>query len=264
MFRKFSQWDYKMRVIYLGKGAQSSKGLCYLLNKGIDVVAVVAPEGDYLFRTAFKNNLTITSDNKLYEELGKKQMLKDVDLVISFGFWKRIKLPLIQLAKIGCINFHPAPLPEFRGMGGVYNFAIYENIKVWGVSAHFVDENFDTGDIIKVHKFKIKPENETAFSLRQKSHIALLKLFKEVIDLVYETGVLPRLPQGQGRYISRNDFENLRIVTYKDTLQDIERKIRAFWCPPYNGAYIEVQGKEFTLVNDKLLKEIGTKYSTQV
>jgi len=263
-----------MRVVYMGKKPSSVKGLRYLIEKGIEVVVVVAlPEAqpvfwhDRLITAARQYGLPIGTDDELYDYLSRAggipesgYILEDIDLVISFGFWKRIKKPLIELPKIGCINFHPAPLPEYRGMGGVYNFAIYENLHQWGVSAHFVDKSFDTGDLIKVTKFDIDPEKETAFSLSQKSQSALLRLFKEVIDTVYKTGSLPRIPQGKGRYISKQDFEQLRKIQPSDSLEEINRKIRAFWCPPYGGASIEIQGKEFTLINEKLLREISKKY----
>ena len=42
------------------------------------------------------------------------------------------------LGRIGCLNFHPAPLPDLRGVGG-YNVAILEGMREWGVSCHFVD-----------------------------------------------------------------------------------------------------------------------------
>ncbi len=53
---------------------------------------------------------------------------------------------------MGCLNFHPAPLPDFRGLGG-YNVAILEGLPEWGVSSHFVDEHFDTGDLVDVERF---------------------------------------------------------------------------------------------------------------
>ena len=125
------------------------------------------------------------------------------------------------------------------------------------MSAHFVDEAFDTGDLIKVLKFDINPEEETAFSLSQKSQKIMVKLFKEVIDTVCETGSLPRIPQGEGRYISKQDFEELRRIQPDNSLEEIDRKVRAFWCPPHSGAYIELQGKEFTLVNEEVLRRIS-------
>ena len=83
-----------------------------------------------------------------------------IDLIISYGFKNLIKEPLISMPKIGCINFHPAPLPDWRGMGGVFNFALYEQVSEWGVSSHFVDNSFDTGDLIKVNNFKINSKND--------------------------------------------------------------------------------------------------------
>ncbi|MFC1994387.1 formyltransferase family protein [Chloroflexota bacterium] len=262
-----------MRVIYMGRKPAASEGLKYLVEKGVDVAVVTAPLANQLVYwkekltdTAHQYGIPTATDSELYYYLSKegkasekRYMVEDIDLVISFLFWKRIKKPLIELPKIGCINFHPAPLPEFRGVGG-YNFAIYENLPYWGISAHFVDESFDTGHIIKVIKFDINPAEETAFSLEQKSQRFLVQLFKEVIDIACERKVLPRSPQGEGRYITREDFEQLRRIYPDDTVEGIERKIRAFWYPPHRGASVEIQGKEFTLANENVLKDIGNKY----
>lgn len=173
--------------------------------------------------------------------------------MISYLYWRRIQRPLIQLPKIGCVNFHPAPLPEFRGLGG-YNFAIFEGVRSWGASAHFVAETFDTGDVIEVQRFAIEPQSETAFSLEQKTMQAMLQLFKNVIQLALSGRPLPRTPQAAGRYISKKDFQALRRINPGDTIEQIEKKIRAFWYPPQHGAFIEIAGKEFTLVSEELLR----------
>ncbi len=243
-----------MKVIYLGQKDTSIEGMEYLIVKGIDLVVVAPPESP-LSDSALRYGVSIITDDELYQRLDDYK--GQVDLVISYGYMKRIKKPLIELPKIGCINFHPAPLPEFRGMGGVYNFAIYENLDYWGVSAHFVDESFDTGDLIKVIRFPIDMQHETAQSLKEKSHEHLIMLFKDVIDTICSGEPLPRVPQGNGRYISRKDFEGLRKIELSDSLDEINRKIRAFWCPPYQGAYIKMHGKEFTLVNEELLRKIS-------
>lgn len=238
-----------MKVIYLG---QSYECLKYLINKNIQVMAIVVPSKDKIIKLAQKHKIPIFAERQIYKSL---KNFKDVDLVLSCRFWKLLKKPLIELPRIGCINFHPAPLPKFRGMY-VYNFAIYENVIRWGVTAHFVDETFDTGRIIKCVKFKINPKKETAFSLRARSHKALTKLFKEIVDTAYANKPLKSIPQGKGRYISKKDFEELRKISSKDSVKNINRKIRAFWCPPYHGAYIKIKGEEFTLINKEILKEL--------
>lgn len=251
----------------MGKDKNSSlKGLKYLIKKGIRVVAVVEQFGEgkgKLIEFAKKNKIKTVSYKEMISSLSTKDKLpnylNDVDLVISFLFWERIKKPLIDLPKIGCINFHPAPLPDFRGLGG-YNIAIYENLSQWGVSAHFVDETLDTGDIIKVCRFDINPEEETAFSLEQKSQDQLLKLFKEVMDMVCTNGSLSRTPQGKGRYITREEFEQLKKIKSTDTIAQIKRKIRAFWYPPYMGASFKLKGVEFTLVSKELLEKLSEEH----
>jgi len=222
------------------------------------------PSNDTLVSVAQNLGLLTLSDEELYDILQKSKKIGDksldeIDLVISYLFWKKIKKPLIDLPRIGCINFHSAPLPEFRGVNG-YSFAIFQDLPYWGVSAHFVDESIDSGDIIEVIKFEIDPKNETSFSLEQKSQVFLLELFKKVITNALSNNSLPRSSQHNGKYYSKTDFEKLRKINPQDTLEEIEKKIRAFWYPPYGGAYIELHGKEFTIIDEKLLAEIGVKY----
>ena len=262
-----------MRAIYLGKNKASAiNGLHFLAESGIDIVVVVGPEelspidSERLIDVAHEYGIPTASDTDLYRVLNDpsslpelKLNLESIDLVISYLFWKRIKKPLIELPSIGCLNFHPAPLPDFRGVGG-YNFAIYESHTEWGVSAHYVDESFDTGDIIKVRRFDIEPQNETAYSLEQRSQTELLALFSEIINMCIAKQDLPRVQQSNGRYITQEEFESLKRITPDNSLDEIERKIRACWYPPYEGALVDLQGIEFTIVNRKLLDEIGEKY----
>ena len=211
-------------------------------------------------------DLAVATDRALYDRLAGDPSaapgvgaLKDVDLVLSFLFWRRIRTPLIALPRIGCLNFHPAPLPDYRGLGG-YNAAILDQAEEYGVSAHFVDEAFDTGDLIRVDRFPIDPERETAHSLEAKSQDRLLSLFRDVVGLALAGKPLPRAPQGSGRYIDRSEFEAMKRVHPDDPPGLVDRKIRAFWYPPYPGAKIEVGGRDYTLVSDALLADIGARY----
>ncbi len=258
-----------MRILYMGKNKPAViAGLEYLVEQGHDVVAVAAqknkmPGSHCLVETAHRFGIPVTSDIALYQNIAAGQCppecgyhLQDIDLVISYLFWKKIRKPLIELPKLGCINFHPAPLPDYKGLGG-YNFAIYEGAQQWGVSAHFVNEDFDAGDLIKVMRFDINPNRETAYSLEQKSQSVMFELFQYVMDLIASGQPLPRIPQLQGgKYITRADFEALRKVSETDTVEEIKRKVRAFWYPPYEGAYVDINGESFTLVSRELLQDL--------
>jgi methionyl-tRNA formyltransferase len=248
-----------VRVVYLAKCKRSAaRALAWLVSEGAEVVAVVASEPDELTRdeqrvdlVASRCGLPLIAEEDLYREPPA-----EVDLVVSFLFWNLIREPLLSLGRVGCLNFHPAPLPDIRGVGG-YNVALVEGMREWGVSCHFVDAGFDTGDLVEVERFRIDPDAETAFSLDLQSQERLYELFKRVMRPALAGEELPREPQGDGRYVDRKEFEALRRVRPGD---DLERKLRAFWYPPYPGAVIEVDGRELTLVDERLLREAARAY----
>lgn len=236
----------------------AARALDWLAGEGCEVVAVVASEPDRFTReeqrvdlVAERHGLPLVTDDELYADPPE-----DVDVVISFLFWKLIREPLVSLGRIGCLNFHPAPLPDLRGLGG-YNVALLEGMSEWGVSCHFVDEDFDTGDLVEVEGFPIDPDSATAFSLDLESQERLLGLFQRVMARALAGEELPRTPQGAGRYVDRAELEELRRVRPGD---DLERKLRAFWYPPYPGAVVELDGRELTLVDEQLLAEVAEAY----
>jgi methionyl-tRNA formyltransferase len=236
----------------------AARALDWLVGEGVEVVAVVASEPDAFTRdeqrvdlVAVRHGLPLVSDDEL-----ARFPPGDVDLVISFLFWKRIREPLLSLGRTGCLNFHPAPLPDLRGLGG-YNVAVLEGMSEWGVSCHFVDPGFDTGDLVEVERFPIDPDTATAFSVDLLSQERLFELFQRVMRRALAGEELPRTPQGSGRYVGREEFESLRRVRPGD---DVGRKLRAFWYPPYPGALIDVDGRELTLVDERLLADVAEAY----
>jgi methionyl-tRNA formyltransferase len=243
----------------MGKSKRSVvRALDLVVERGADVIAVVAAEPDRFAREPQRLDLAARRYglNVLTEDELHTSPPGGVDLVLSFLYPRLIREPVLSLGRIGCLNFHPAPLPDFRGVGG-YNVAILEALREWGVSCHFVDEHFDTGDLVAVDRFAIDPDAHTAFSLDLESGRRLVQLFGRVMDRALAGEELPRQPQGEGRYVSREDFEALRVVRPGD---DLDRKLRAFWYPPYPGAVIELEGRRVTLVDDELLAEIAGVY----
>jgi methionyl-tRNA formyltransferase len=249
-----------MKAVFMGKNKRSAAGaLAHLVESGWEVAAVVAAEPDAHTRqeqrldlVAERHGLPLVGDEELYAAAERGE-LSDLDLIVSFLFWKRIREPLISLPRAGCLNFHPAPLPDMRGVGG-YNVAILEGFPEWGVSAHLVDEDIDTGDLVEVERFPVDSERATALSLDLESQRRLLDLFRRVSDRVLAGEELDRTPQGEGRYVSRDELEAMRRVMPGD---DLRRKVRAFWYPPHPGATVEVDGQEVTLVDGALLEELA-------
>ena len=61
-------------------------------------------------------------------------------------------------------------------------------------------------------RFPIDRERETALSLDMRSQERLLALFRDVVDCALAGDAAPAQPQGEGRYVTREEFEALRRV----------------------------------------------------
>jgi methionyl-tRNA formyltransferase len=257
-------------VLFLGKKAWSARALRHLVDLRWDVRAVVCRdpsqeldrEEGTLQESARRMRIPTLAEPELPDCLSGKRRrsvrLENLDFVVSYLFWKKIGSSLLALPSQGAINFHPAPLPDLRGLGG-YNVAILERMRSYGVSAHFMAESIDAGDIIRTRRFAIRPDQETAFSLERRSMEEMLKLFVDVMKIPSRGRPLPRRPQGKGRYIDRAEFERMRRIMPDDSAEVVERKCRAFFYPPHGGAFVEVGGREFTVLSPYLLSIIGER-----
>ncbi|MDC0146019.1 formyltransferase family protein [Amylibacter sp.] len=182
-----------------------------------------------------------------------------VDLVISYMYRNLVKSEIIELAKKAALNFHPAPLPEFGGFA-FYNVAIIEGVKEYGATCHHMDNNFDTGDLVRVKTFAIDVENETAISLEKRTQKKMLKLFDEVMHMVTSDTELPRIPQStdEHRYLTSLEFNKLKVINPNWNYEKIQRYARAFWFPPYPCAHIQTNsGGKSQIVPDSVLIELG-------
>lgn len=251
-----------MKIIFMGRKKYSAELIEWTLNQGIEIEAVVTDShfaNSPTMKKARESGLSVISMEEAEKLLSQKN--HGIDLVVSYLFWKKIREPLINRPKYGCINFHPALLPDWRGTAG-YNIAILNKLTEWGATAHYVDSGIDTGDIIKTYKFNFDYRLETAQTLERKTQEIQVELYKSVILDIREKGKLESFKQkaNEGTYISRVEMESMKKIDFKN--DDIDLKIRAFWFPPYNGAYVEYNGSKYTLINDFILRQLIDKDST--
>lgn len=177
-----------------------------------------------------------------------------IEMIWCNTFPKRIKSAWIETASVAAVNFHVAPLPDYRGVFG-FNFAFLNGEKEFGVTAHMLDGDFDTGAIIEVERFPFDFESGSVKELVELSEEHMFHLFKRVCGRFArgEDVIAEEQDLSKGNYYSRDDFEKSKIITPSDTMEDIQRKVRAFWFPPYEGAYVPWEGKRLPVVTKEVL-----------
>lgn len=188
-------------------------------------------------------------DNNLYNE--------KVDLLISFAYQKLIPDLLIQNADVA-INFHPAPLPKYKGRANNIH-AVLNGETEWGVTCHFLDESFDHGDIIDTRKFDIdNPDTITGKDLADVSWNYCLDMLENLIKRFLMRENIVGTPQkGEEKYYSMKDLIKEKEITMSDRSEIITRKINALWFPPFEGAYIIIDGVKYYLITDSILSSLA-------
>ena len=122
--------------------------------------------------------------NLLGEKIDKKKIKNlNFDFIFCFRSFYILKKDLIEKCKVAPINFHPGP-PEYRGPGCV-NYALYNNSKFYGCTAHIINEKVDNGKILDIKKFKLK-QLDTIESCLIKTYNLMLKQAFYVINALYK------------------------------------------------------------------------------
>jgi phosphoribosylglycinamide formyltransferase-1 len=101
--------------------------------------------------------------HELYDTDDVISLLKNlqVDIIVLAGFLWLVPPSLLNAFPNKIINLHPALLPKFGGKGmygdNVHKAVLEAGEEESGITIHFVNTQFDEGEIIHQSRFKIEP-----------------------------------------------------------------------------------------------------------
>lgn len=132
----------------------------------------------YALERAKESNIPtymIQNKNFMQRDIELSNILSNypVDLIVLAGYLKMIGPSLLEQYTI--INTHPSLLPKYGGKGmhgmHVHQAVITAQEKYSGATIHFVNQEYDNGNIISQTKVEVL-SNDTAESLSQKVQTA--------------------------------------------------------------------------------------------
>ncbi len=167
------------------------------------------------------------------------------DLVVSWFWTTRLPRAVLQTASRGALGVHPSLLPRHRGPDP-YFWAIDAGDVETGVTAHVLDDEYDTGAVLARRSLRIDPA-WNAWTLARKLDRPSLGLLREVVR-AYAAGTPPApVPQDEAavtRAPAPSDDE--LEIRWSWPAARIARRVRA--AAPWPGAYTAVGGRTVALV----------------
>jgi phosphoribosylglycinamide formyltransferase-1 len=174
-----------------GSGTNAENIIRYFSNNKSAVVSLVLSnrrEAYVLKRAASLNVRSVFFDRKdLYEKekVSRYLSMYKIDFIVLAGFLWLIPENILNTYEKRIINIHPALLPKHGGKG-MYGERVHETViakheKESGITIHYVNNQYDKGDIIFQTRCPVTPE-DTPETLAAKVHELEYRHFPSVIE----------------------------------------------------------------------------------
>jgi len=189
-----------------------------------------------------------TSDiNKEKKIIQKLSNLKP-DIIFCSAWGNIIKEPLLNIPKIGWVNFHPSFLPAYKGSSPI-TWQLINGEEFGGCTAHFMVSKVDAGKIIVQEKIKIDP-NDNSFTLRKKCGKLLGKLAVKTYQiLAKDPEYAGFMPKGE-KASYHPPREKNKLIDWNENAVNIFNLIRGL--SPYPCAILAYKNKELRISKAKI------------
>jgi methionyl-tRNA formyltransferase len=237
-----------MRIVFIGTGEIGVPTLRALLNSEHEVVAVVTQpdkrvgreqriEPPPIKKEVAKTRIPILQPARIKDQQATEEIrdfAPDVIVVVAYG--QILPRDVLEIPRLACLNLHASLLPRWRGAAPI-QAAIAAGDCETGITAMYMNQGLDTGDILLQRSVEILP-NDTGGSLHERLAQIALRALLESLRLV-AAGNAPRIAQDNAyaTYAPKLKREH-GLIDWSESAEAIERKIRAY--NPWPGAFMKV------------------------
>ncbi|TDE28226.1 methionyl-tRNA formyltransferase [Flavobacterium ranwuense] len=195
------------------------------------------------------NNLDFKSfpDKKSISEMKSWIEKLKPDFIFSISFPFLIPENVLSYGKEKFINFHPGPLPQYRGPMPIFE-VLKNQEKFTAISVHFMDSKYDEGPVIFKELLKVEQDDTYGkLAVKLSNHAAQVAL--NMANMVQFAGKIPSSIQESkdAYYFEKPEFSDTCIKWKNMTADEIIALINS--CNPWNtGADTSFQGEHIKII----------------
>lgn len=242
-----------MRIGLLASGGLGLDVVNYFLGKSVLTFVMTDKKSTSIIELAKEKKLPCFVGNP--REGRSQDFIKDkqIDVLISVNYLFLIEKDLIRLPEKMAFNIHGSLLPKYRGRTP-HVWAIINNEVETGITAHLIDKDCDTGDIIEQIKIPIE-KDDTGANILTKYSENYIPLIERVISKI-EDGTLSLSPQDNSKatFFGKRTPEDGKI-NWNWQKERIRNWVRAQTFP-YPGAFTFLDGKKI-IIDEVVFDETG-------
>ncbi|MEO1341685.1 MAG: methionyl-tRNA formyltransferase, partial [Cyanobacteria bacterium J06635_13] len=181
-----------MKIVFFGTPQFAVPTLNKLLSHSdMEVVAVVTQpdkrrgrgsktQPSTVKRIALEHELPVWQPKRIKKDRDTLDLLAateaDVFVVVAYG--QILSQEILDMPKLGCINFHGSLLPKYRGAAPI-QWSIVNGDRLTGITTMLMDIGMDTGDMLL--------KAETKIGLLDNAHDLAVRLSSQGAELLIET-----------------------------------------------------------------------------
>ena len=247
-----------LKVLFIGSVQFSASVLRLLIELEVDIVGVCtrstsAFNADHadLTSIAAAAEIPVLAVTSINEQLTLDWITERCpDVIFCFGWSQIIRKPLLDLAPLGVIGFHPAALPANRGRHPII-WALVLGLDKTASTFFFMDEGADTGDILSQVAINISSDDDASVLYSKITEVALEQVRRFMPEL--EDGTYTRLKQNHSQSNSwRKRCRPDGVIDWRMSALSIHNLVRAL-ARPYVGAEFQFNGVSIKVWKSELV-----------
>ena len=182
----------KIVIFASGSGTNAENIIKHYKNSSIGTIVSVFTNNPSAYVIERAKNFLVPTETFTKEDLIESKVLQKLnaiqpDLIVLAGFLLKFPESIVKAYSNKIINIHPALLPKYGGKG-MYGMNVHKAIvenkeKETGITIHYVNENYDEGNIIFQKKAPLLV-TDTPEVVAEKIHELEQKYFPSVVEEV--------------------------------------------------------------------------------
>jgi methionyl-tRNA formyltransferase len=249
-----------MKVVFIGAVQFSRSALEHLIGLGTAITGVCTLENSDI--NADHCDLSslceahgipwIYASNINSEQVVQWITARKPDVIFCFGWSRLLRPPLLQLAPLGVVGFHPTALPANRGRHPLI-WALALGLERTAATFFLMDERVDAGDILSQEEIAIEEHDDAATLYHRITRSALSQMDTFVPQLAAGS-IIKRVQDESKANTWRKRHAADGKIDWRMSSRSIHNLVRAL-AKPYGGAHFVYSGGETKVWSTEVVED---------